>query len=103
MLLKVISTASPKLRKAILQNLPTDTIRCICDCAHNVLRGNVKLSPKQKKALLKHKKALRDLASKRGSLANKKRVLVQKGGLVSAVLGPLLAVAASLLADKWLR
>ncbi len=102
-LLKVLSKAKPKLRQALLKNLETDTLRCICECAYNVLNGNLKLSPKQRKDLLKYKKSLRVLASKRGSLAGKKKVLVQKGGLISAVLGPLLAVAASLLAERWMK
>ncbi len=102
-LLKVLSKAKPKLRQAILKNLGTDTIRCICECAHNVLNGNLRLSPKQRKDLLKYRKPLRELASKRGSLTRKKKVLIQKGGLVTAVLGPLLAVAASLLAERWMK
>ncbi len=102
-LLKVLSKAKPKLRQAILKNLDSDTVRCICECAHNVLNGNLKLTPKQRKDLLKHRKALRQLASKSGSLTTKKQVIVQKGGLVGAILGPLLAVAASLLAEKWMK
>ncbi len=102
-LLKVLRSADPKLRTAILKHCSNDTVRCLCDCVFNVLSGNLKLTPKQKKQLVRFKCALRQLASRSLPLNKKRNVLVQHGGLVSAVLTPLLAIAATLLADKLSR
>jgi len=103
-LLKVLSTAEPKLKKAILKNISSDTLRCICDCCHNLLNGNIHLTGAQKRKLVAHKNLVRTLASVKASLSRKKRLLQQKGGqkggVVAAVLTPLLAVAASLLIDQ---
>jgi len=63
----------------ILKSAGDDLIKCICDCTLNVLEGNVRVSPKQKLKLKRHKKALRDLAKKKVSLI-RKRQIIQKGG-----------------------
>ncbi len=102
-LLKVLSKSDSRLRKAILANAGTDTVRCICDCTHNVLNGNLKLTPKQRRNLTRHRAALRQLTNKSVGIEQKRKLLVQRGGLVSAVLAPILAIAASLLAEKWMR
>ncbi len=102
-ILRVLQKANPKLHKAILQNADTDVVHCICDCTHNALNGNLKLTPKQKKQLVKFKKPLRQLTVKKVALKKKRNLLIQHGGLVSAVLAPLLAVAASLLADTLMK
>ena len=99
-LLKVINTADPKLQKAILKNINGDTLRCICDCCHNLLNGNIHLTPAQRRKLVAHKKLVRTLADIKAPLGQKKRLLQQKGGAIGAVLTPLLAVAASLLVDQ---
>ncbi len=101
-LLKLLHKANPKLRKAILQNIDNDALRCLSDCAHNILNGNLPVTPTQLKQLKRHKSTIRNLASKKVAL-KKKRELIQSGGFVSALLTPLLALAVSLLADKWSR
>jgi len=103
-LFRVLSSATPKLRKAILKNLSNESLRCLCDCSHNLLNGNIHLTPRQKRNLLAHRKTVRMLASRGASLPTKKKAVQQRGGVaVTAILVPLLGVAASLLADKYLR
>ncbi len=99
-LLKVLHGASPKLRKAILKTADNDAVRCLCDCTHNLLTGNLKFSPQQKRNLVRLKRPLRQLVTKSLPLSSKRKLLVQHGGLVGAILTPILAIAASLLADK---
>ena len=77
-----------KLRKAILVHSDSDLICSICECAWNILRGNVSLTPKEKSKLRKYKKHLRTLASKKVSTVRKRKVL-QTGGFLSALLAPL--------------
>ena len=57
-----------------------------CECALNV-----RLTPLQKQRLTKHKRAVRALAQKGRSLRTKK-ALLQKGGILGALLGPVLSV-----------
>jgi hypothetical protein len=83
----LLKALTPKERKALLKTCGNDRIKSICECAYNVLRGNVPLSPKQKRQLRKHKQTLRRLV-KRGECWSKKRqYLVQRGG---GILIPLL-------------
>ena len=99
-LLKVIHRASPQLRKAIISRASADAIRCMCDCSNNVLNGNVELTPEQKRRLVKYKGQLRALIDKRKSVGAKRKILIQSGGgLPLALLGPILAVAVSLLSQ----
>ena len=98
--LKVLQKSKGKLRKNLLKDIDNDVLKCLCDCAHNTLCGNLPLSSVHFKQLKKHKNKLRVLASKKVSLKKKKH-LVQSGGFISALLAPLLTVAATLLAESW--
>ena len=95
--LKVLKKAKPKIRKQILAQCNRDLVRCIGDCCYNVVKGNIKLSQKQKKRLKRHKNPVRLLASKKVSLKKKKDLLVQKGGFLPALLAPILGIAGSLI------
>jgi len=95
--LEVLETAKPKLRKSILENAETDLIRCICECCHNILKGNVELTTDEKRVLCHHKKTIRDLSSKKISLKRKRDILVQKGGFLPALLGPILSIVTGIL------
>jgi len=61
------------------------------------LRGNVKLTPCQKRKLRKYRAHLRKLADKRVSLTSKKKAIVQQGGFLLSLLGAVLPTIASLL------
>ena len=102
-LLKVLHTSSPKLRKAILKNVDKEAVRCIAECCHNLLNGNIKVTDNQKRHLLRHKQALRELASRKVNIHKKKEILNQKGGFLPALLTPLLAIAGSVLAEWVMR
>ena len=42
----LIKTKNAKLREAILEHADAELIRALCECAHNILRGNVKMTPR---------------------------------------------------------
>ena len=92
--IRVLCKAKPSLCKAMLNAAEPELIQCLCECALNVLKGNVSLHPGQKRKLMPYKEDLRFLASRSGALQKKKRVL-QKGGLLPAVLGPIIGLIAS--------
>jgi hypothetical protein len=97
--LKVLKKAKPKLRKSILKAADNDLITCLSECSHNVLNGNIQLSNKDKAALNKHKKTLRELAKRKLSTAKRRKILLQKGGFLPALLAPILTVATTLLTE----
>lgn len=82
-LLDALRHSNKEQRVALLKTADKKLIKCICECALNVLRGVVSLKNCQLNKLKKHKNILRKLASKsknKNSWKNKKRVIVQKGG-----------------------
>jgi len=99
---KLLLSLTPAERKAVLKVLDARRIRSICECAHNLLQGNIPLSDKRKlQKLRKHKSTLRRLAARGVSWIKKRRYLVQKGGgflipiLLSAALQTALHSATS--------
>ena len=98
-ILKELARAKPKVRRKILRAASIDLVRCLCECSHNILRGNLKLSPKQKKKLKHHSKTLRSLAGKKVGLKRKKKLILQKGGFLPALLTPILGIASSLIGN----
>jgi len=95
--LHVLKKANKKQRKAILDSGNKDLILCLCEVIDNVLAGTVKLSIKQKKDLSKYKSILRQLVDKKVTLDKKRKIFIQKGGFLPALLGPALGLAATII------
>lgn len=85
--------------KSILIEGGKDLTNCICECALNVIKGNVPLSQSQFSRLKKHKRTLRDLSNKKVSKKKKKHIVNQKGaGLFPLLITPIIkALAGSIL------
>ena len=71
----LIETRNAKLRKAILEHADPDFIRALCECAKNILQGNVKMASDEKSRLRKYQTKLRLLARKNVSVKQKRRHL----------------------------
>src|SRR5215510_2409067 len=97
---KLLSKATPELRKAIISKCGPELLKCISEVAVNVLKGNVQLSSCSKKKLKKHRGQIRKVADKKVSAATKKKILVQKGGFLLPLLSAVLPAIASLLVTK---
>jgi hypothetical protein len=96
-LLKKILKGKPAVRNKILEEADLELIKCVCECAINVLNANVPLDEKQKSGLSKHKVFLRWLANRKISLKSKKaKLLTQSGAFLLGLLRP---VVAALLAE----
>ena len=94
-MLKALGSASPKLKNVIIKEADKDLISALCDCANNILKGNVPLSQRQKLCLNRHKHLMRKL-TQRKSLAQKKKIL-QTGGFLGNLLAPVLGVLGTIL------
>ena len=72
-----------KKRRHIIRKLDNDLICSLSECCHNVLKGNVPLTPAQKVKLRRHKQNLRKLSTNNTSIKAKKKIL-QRGGFLGA-------------------
>jgi len=95
--LRMLRDAKPKLRKTILGD--KGLISCLCECSKNILKGNVSLSPAQKRNLRRHKKSLRELTLKKISKKKKIKIL-QKGGFLGALITPILSLLGGMLGSS---
>ena len=88
-----LAQAAPTFRKKVLEQVPPDFVKCVSECCHNVLKGNVPLSDSQKRRLHPQRRLLRLFADKKISTIKKKKVLNQHGGFL-----PLLGLLAPAIA-----
>ena len=63
--LQVLVKSKPKLRKLLIEHGPVSLITSICECALNLLKGVIPLTPRQKRRLARYKTHLRGLAAKK--------------------------------------
>jgi hypothetical protein len=91
----------PTLSKTLLASPQhsRQLVHSVSECAANVLRGNVNLTPNQKRKLSFHKEGLRSIAKKSTPLS-KKQQIIQRGGFLGALLGPLVGSVLLPLAKK---
>lgn len=95
--LELIKTCPKTLRKQVLKKLPNRSVKAICECTHNVLKGNIPLSPYQKKSLKKYKNSLRKIGTKKGTLFSKKKLIIQQGGFLNILIPAALSVLTGLI------
>lgn len=76
--LRALYLLDDQQRILLLRRASPNFIRCICECALNILVGNVPLKPREKTHLRKYAGVLRKLADKKAK--NKKKLIVQTGG-----------------------
>jgi hypothetical protein len=95
-MLKLLCGAKPTVIRAILKGASPDLIQAISECSLNVLKGNVRITPAQKKRLCRYKQKLRTLAKKKTSFKRRKQV-IQTGGFLGVLLKPVLGALGGLL------
>ena len=98
-LLQVLAEGHPHVCKAILRGADNDLIKCLSECALNVLKGNIVLNREEKTNLIKYRQKIRKIANKKIALKNKHKI-VQTGGFAAALLAPLIKPIIAPLAGK---
>lgn len=94
-LLKTLCHLKKNQRTVFLRAADNKLIKCIQECIFNTLKGNVPLCCSDKKRLAKHKTVLRRVAAKQGNWKIKRKLLVQRGGFLPYLIGPLLGAILS--------
>ena len=97
--LRRIQRLSEQSKRNLMRNCDRQLLDCFSECSKNILKGNVPLKEGQLRKLRREKKNLRALALKKTSLKAKRKIL-QKGGLIGALLGPAISVLGSLLFNR---
>ena len=97
--LKVLSKTKPKLLKQQIKQLPPVVIHTIKRLSKNYIKGNIKLTPKQLSRIRRYKKQLQELALSKTSVARSRR-LMQKGGFLTSLIGPIIGILSSLFTRK---
>ncbi len=77
-------------RGSILKDLEKDIIRVLSELSYNILYGNIPISTKRKKALAPYKQTLVKFTRRSTRLAEKRKLLSQKGGFLLPLLVPLI-------------
>jgi hypothetical protein len=95
-LLKLLHRSSPTVRRKLLTKCCNqDFVQCVCECIKNILQGVVPLSAAQKAILRRKKRTLRLLVLKKTS-GRKRKQLIQSGGFLGAILGPIVSILGKL-------
>ena len=95
-----------RLKTAIIREAPDEVIERLVEILFNVLKGNVPLTPHQKRKLSRSKKTLRELIRPKVSLQRRRALLskevhgaipiairsVQKGGFIGSLIPILLSL-----------
>ena len=113
-ILSAICHASERQRVAILKSSDHNIIRCIFECALNIIKGNVPINNKQVSKLKKYKNSIRKLVEVKNKKENKKskenkinwikkkKVILQEGGgsFLPLLLSPIIEIILSQLLKK---
>ena len=90
-LIEVLKKCPKDARGQIISYLNSEGINVLSETVHNVLRIEAPLKDHQKRRLRKEyrkeKEVLLEIAKKRGSFKNKRKLLKQSGGFLGTLLG----------------
>ena len=95
-LLQYLASGKPRIVRAIIKEADPEVMKAICECAHNVLKGNVPMNKSQFTKLKRYRSHLHTLANKKVSQKRKKKTL-QTGGFLGALLGAAIPALASVI------
>ena len=73
--LRILSRATPKVKRMVIQKADKQFMNCLCECGKNVLKSNVPLTSRQLRVLRPYKNHFRDLVSMKVSIKRKKIIL----------------------------
>src|SRR5436190_7092509 len=89
-LLVALVKLKPQPRTQLLRIADKSLVTAICECALNILNGNVPLKPAQKDLLYKERKFIRSLAKSKVSWETRRRQIVKKEEVIPLIIEPIL-------------
>lgn len=94
--IRALNRVNKKEQKKCIGRSSNSLIKCLSECAWNILHGKVRLNYNQTKKLRRYKTSLRLLGNRKASLRRKREVLQKGSGQVGGFLGTLVSVLAPL-------
>ena len=94
-MLEVLKIASPKLRKAMLQNVDDELVSILAEIILNITEGNVKISPSLKRRLKQYKTSFRKIVRNCNHCKNKRMLrknIVQTGGALPIIIPAIMSL-----------
>ena len=79
---------------SLVRTATKDQLRSLYECVLNVVRRTVQLSPQEESELLRFRTFLYRLIDKKTSDSKKRKLIVQHGGILPAIVAPILAAIA---------
>ena len=87
---EVLQNAKPRLRKAIIRHADKQLINCLRLTCYNILRGNLKLRPRDRTKLHPYRRTLHSLV--RSNPTKARHILLnQKGGFIPTLIPAIVA------------
>ena len=105
------TTRNPRIQQLILRSTPASVIKSICNAALNAQRGEIRLTPSEKRTLAKHRDLIAALVDEQSSIERKRSKLIsstspsalkQKGKGIGALIPILLSTVLSTLGSTFL-
>ncbi len=97
--LEMLSKSNAKYRKDLINGAPPEIMKLLSECALNILKGTITLTKEEKTNLRRYRNEVRQMATKRVSTRQKKKI-AQKGGMLKALLKPVLKATLPLIVDQ---
>ena len=79
----------------IINETGMELVHCICDCVHNVMKGDIPLTEEERKRFNKHRYCVRKLVDAKTS-DRKRKHLIQEGGFLGAIIPTLVGLVGRL-------
>ena len=95
-ILMAMKGASEEVKKSIMRNASKELILALMEIISNVIYGNVDISSSHAKELKRHADILLNFSHSKTSM-KKRREIVQQGGFLAALAGPLMGALGPLI------
>ena len=95
--LELLASTNPMQQRALLVTATPSQIHSICECVINMLYGTIPLDERVRRSMIPHRDYLYALADSTFPYADRKKLLVQKGGGFLDQLLPVILPALSFL------
>ena len=96
--IRALGRAKAEKRRRMLRESSNDLILALVDAAKMIINGEVTLTPRQLSTVVRHRPNFERLVKPSTSVSTKRRI-VQEGGFVGALLGPLLKIGLPLIGN----
>jgi len=89
-LLEALVKLKQQPRTQLLKIADKSLVIAICECALNILNGNISLTPEERDRLYKERKYIRSLAKSKVSWTNKRTEIVKREDFIPFIIEPVI-------------